>query len=184
MIEKNKLGMALFLFAEANFFLILILAYIYYHTQAANSSTARGVLDPLRTGIFTVCLIASSLTVAQAGKSIRVNNRTGLRAWLLATLVLGAVFLFGQLGEYARLFNQNVTISRDLFGTTFFTLTGFHGLHVLAGLIALGVIAILAFASDMQHAPSRAVEVVSLYWHFVDVVWIIIFGIVYLWILL
>jgi heme/copper-type cytochrome/quinol oxidase subunit 3 len=101
----------------------------------------------------------------------------GTRAWLLATIVLGSVFLFGQWSEYLRLFRQSITISQDLFGTTFFTLTGFHGLHVLAGILLLGVL--IAFR---EHPI--ALETVSLYWYFVDAVWIAIFSVVYLWSLL
>ena len=97
-------------------------------------------------------------------------------------MVLGAVFLTGQGNEYASLIGEDVTISRDLFGTTFFTLTGFHGLHVLIGLIMLGTLFGLELKRKVPN-PSKAMESVSIYWHFVDAVWIIIFPVVYLWVL-
>ena len=96
------------------------------------------------------------------------------------TILLGAIFLFGQGMEWSALIKKNVTISSGLFGTTFFTLTGFHGFHVFVGLIMLSVLLGLALAGDFRNQQSSAVETVSLYWHFVDAVWIVIFSIVYL----
>lgn len=180
MTEKNKLGMGLFLASEANFFLLLILAYAYYHSGSASGPTAASSLEPAQAGINTLFLLASSLTMWRAGCSLKQENHMMLCAWLLATAILGAVFLFGQGKEYVRLIEQNVTISRDLFGTTFFTLTGFHGLHVLVGLIMLTILFGLALAGDFPGSHSIAVEVVALYWHFVDGVWLVIFTLVYL----
>jgi len=100
---------------------------------------------------------------------------------LLATVLLGAIFLLGQAWEYAQLIGENVTIGGSLFGTTFYTLTGFHGLHVLGGLIALLILFGLAMGGHITPARSIAVETVELYWHFVDVVWVIIFAMVYVW---
>jgi heme/copper-type cytochrome/quinol oxidase subunit 3 len=104
-----------------------------------------------------------------------------VRLWLLVTVVLGAVFLIGQGWEYLRLIGENVTISRNLFGSTFFTLTGFHGLHVFSGLVALAILCGLAAAGWFAGPHSIALETVGWYWHFVDVVWIVIFSIIYLW---
>ena len=100
-------------------------------------------------------------------------------AWLLATVGLGAVFLCGQGREYAQLLREHVTISRNLFGTTFFTLTGFHGLHVLIGLVALAILLGLALAGGFKDPRAPGVGAVGLYWHFVDAVWIVIFAVVY-----
>jgi heme/copper-type cytochrome/quinol oxidase subunit 3 len=98
----------------------------------------------------------------------------------ILTIGLGAVFLFGQGREYAQLLREHVTISSNLFGTTFFTLTGFHGLHVLIGLVALAILLGLALAGDFKDPEAPGVGAVGLYWHFVDAVWIVIFTIVYL----
>jgi heme/copper-type cytochrome/quinol oxidase subunit 3 len=117
-----------------------------------------------------------------AGIDFRTGRLRPALAWLLATMALGAAFLAGQGAEYVSLIREDVTISRDLFGTTFFTLTGFHGLHVLIGLILLGTL----FGLELKRRVtgfSQAVEGVSIYWHFVDGVWMIIFPVVYLWVL-
>ncbi len=179
-IETNKLGMALFLFAEANFFGALILAYVYYHVRPDQGLTAASALDPVRTGLFSLCLIASSFTLWQAERRAE-RSRGHALGWLLGTIGLGAVFLVGQLLEYRRLLSQDLTISANLFGTTFFTLTGFHGLHVLIGLLALVLLFWQAVKGRLAVSQSSAVAAVSLYWHFVDAVWIVIFTVVYVW---
>jgi heme/copper-type cytochrome/quinol oxidase subunit 3 len=183
MMEKTKLAMVCFIFSEANFFLALILAYIYYHVQQMTGPTAASSLAVGRTALFSVALFSSSFTVHRAGRSLHRGRGRSLRLWLLATILLGAIFLVGQGTEYWDLLRRGVTVSRNLFGTTFFTLTGFHGLHVLVGLIALSVLLGLTRAGDLSRRASPAVEAIALYWHFVDAVWVVIFGVVYLWIL-
>ncbi len=185
-IDKNLQGIALFLASEAVFFVLLILAFVYYHKNffiesSGNPPNAGRVLDPVKTGIYTVCLLASSLTIWWAGHSLKRGNQRMMRLSLFATVILGAVFLYGQGREYQRLVNENVTISRNLFGSTFFTLTGFHGLHVFMGLVAIAILCGLALVGAFKKPHSVAIEAVSLYWHFVDVVWIVIFATVYLW---
>lgn len=180
-MTKSKLGVITFIASEANFFLLLIFAYVYYHGGTSGGPSAAGSLDPRAAGINTVFLLGSSATMWRAERSLRREGASGLPLWLLATIVLGAIFLFGQGREYAHLISQNVTVSRDLFGASFFTLTGFHGLHVLIGLITLSIVFGLALAGDFSKGRSDAVEAVALYWHFVDVVWIVIFSIIYLW---
>ncbi|HEY7908353.1 MAG TPA: cytochrome c oxidase subunit I [Thermomicrobiales bacterium] len=185
-IDKNIQGTALFLASEAVFFVLLILAFIYYHKNLFNQSSgsppnAGRVLDPAKTGIYTVCLLASSVTIWWAGHSLKRGNQLMVRLSLFATVVLGAVFLFGQGQEYARLISENITVSRNLFGSTFFTLTGFHGFHVFMGLVAITILLGLAIGGWFKGPHSVALEAVSLYWHFVDVVWIVIFTTIYLW---
>ncbi len=161
---------------------MLILAYIYFHGQASQGSpsAASTSLDPLRTGIFSLFLFSSSFTVWRAGKALSRRQINRLKLWLLLSILLGAIFLIGQGFEWAHLFSLGASVSANLFGTTFFTLTGFHGLHVLIGLIMLSVLFGLSArgAYTDSHAPS--VESISLYWHFVDVVWVVIFSVVYL----
>ncbi|MGI8587977.1 MAG: cytochrome c oxidase subunit 3 [Chloroflexia bacterium] len=183
-LERNRLGMSLFLLSEAVFFAVLILSYIYFRDSPANADgpTAANSLNPLVSAIYTACLIASSGTIWLADRALDRGEDGRLRLWLLATVALGGVFLFGQGQEYIRLLNAQVTVSRDLFGTTFFTLTGFHGFHVFCGLVALLILFGLALAGAFKgKRASPAVTAISLYWHFVDVVWIVLFTIIYIW---
>jgi heme/copper-type cytochrome/quinol oxidase subunit 3 len=180
-MDRNKLGMYLFILSEATFFALLIIAYIYFHGGQTTGPNASNSLDPARSAIFSLFLFASSFTVWRAGKSVERQQHSQVIIWLVATVVLGGVFLVGQGLEYLRLLNQNITVSRNLFGTTFFTLTGFHGLHVFVGLIMLSILAGFAIAGDFKGPRSSAVETVSLYWHFVDVVWVVIFSVIYIW---
>jgi heme/copper-type cytochrome/quinol oxidase subunit 3 len=185
-LEKSKLLTGLFIFSEANFFLALVVTYIFYHSRggtgfvSTGAPTAAGSLDVARAGENTLLLLASSVTVWLAGRSLRRARRPGLCCWLLVTIALGVLFLVGQGNEWLRLMHAGVTISRDLFGTTFFTLTGFHGLHVLMGLVALISVVVLALAGDFPGPHNAAVEAVALYWHFVDGVWVVVFSVVYL----
>jgi len=181
-MNRTRLAMLLFVASEAVFFIPLILVYVVYHTTSPSAADASQYLDIPRTAVFTACLIISSFTMRQAGIYFRTGRRRPALAWLLGTMALGATFLTGQGSEYVSLIREDITISRDLFGTTFFTLTGFHGLHVFIGLIMLGTL----FGLELKRAvtgPSQAVESVSIYWHFVDAVWMIIFPVVYLWVL-
>ncbi|MDP9309597.1 MAG: cytochrome c oxidase subunit 3 [Chloroflexota bacterium] len=180
-MNRTKLSMALFLASEVGFFGVLILAYLYYYPSYAEGPNAANSLNPLLTGIFTVALLASSFTLYRAQKSNEHGDRGGTRRWLTATVVLGTIFLAGQAWEYIQLIGEGVTISGSLFGTTFYTLTGFHGLHVLGGLIAIFILLGLALSGHLTRARAVAVETVELYWHFVDVVWVVIFALVYVW---
>jgi heme/copper-type cytochrome/quinol oxidase subunit 3 len=179
-MEKNKMGMVLFICSEAIFFGLLVLAYAYFRNASAVGPTASESLDPKVTGLFSLFLFSSSFTVWQARRSLKARQHIRLSAWLLSTIVLGGVFLAGQGIEWRHLIDQGATVSRNLFGTTFFTLTGFHGLHVLIGLVALTVLLGLTLAGDFRGPDSAAIETISLYWHFVDAVWVVIFGVVYL----
>lgn len=178
--DKNKLGMVLFIFSEAIFFGLLLLAYLYFQGQPAQGPTAATALDPLTTGLFSILLVSSSFTIWRAEKSLTYQNPAGLQRWLLVTIIFGFIFLVGQGIEWRRLLEHDTTISRNLFGTTFFTLTGFHGLHVLIGLIALSIVWGLARTGDFKADTASAVSTLGLYWHFVDGVWVIIFSVVYL----
>jgi cytochrome c oxidase subunit 1/cytochrome c oxidase subunit I+III len=181
MISAPQLGMLLFLGSEAIFFVMLILAYVYYHEAAHTGAIAARVLHADRAGINTIFLVASSVTLWLGSKSLARQARSAFLGWLAATIVLGALFLAGQGREWHGLLDQNVTVSRDLFGTTFFTLTGFHGLHVFLGLVLLALLFGLALVGQFRGLHSIGVEVVSLYWHFVDTVWIVIYSLIYLW---
>jgi cytochrome c oxidase subunit I+III len=172
-------GIAGFIFSEATFFGALIVAFIEYRTRSAGPGPHD--LDVPRTLVFSVFLFASSFTVWLAERRLTRDDQRGFLTWWLVTILFGVVFLGGQLTEYARMYAEGVTISRNLFTSAFFTLTGFHGLHVLVGLLALSVIAILARLGDFRAGRRHvAVETVAIYWHFVDGVWVVVFSLVYL----
>jgi heme/copper-type cytochrome/quinol oxidase subunit 3 len=181
MNNTNRLGMLLFIASEGVFFLLLIIAFVIYHEDAGNGPEAAANLDLVPTAIFTAMLMASSVTVWLAGRCRKRDRHRSCLGWIAATFTLGAVFLVGQGREYARLIHENVTISRDLFGTTFFTVTGFHGLHVFIGLVLLLVLLVSGLAWRGREPRTAMVETVSLYWHFVDAVWMVVFPVVYLW---
>jgi len=180
-MANNRMLVGFFIASESIFFLMLILAYVNFHGSVTDGPTAVNSLNPVKTGVFSLFLFASSFTIWLAGKSLKSRNHTMLKVWIFATIILGATFIFGQGLEWKGLIEKNITLSRNVFGTTFFTLTGFHGFHVCAGLIMLSLLLGLALAGDFKGPKSDAVECVSLYWHFVDGVWIVVFSVIYLW---
>jgi heme/copper-type cytochrome/quinol oxidase subunit 3 len=173
-----KLAVAVFIVSEAAFFAFLIFAYIYY-AAAVHGPGASTSLNPPRTLIFTICLLASSGTLWMAERRLAGASQDGFRLWLGVTIVLGAIFLLGQGMEYSGLIAKTVTPERNLFGATFFTLTGFHGFHVFCGLISLAALLILASRRQFGAKERTGVGAVAMYWHFVDAVWIVIFSLVY-----
>jgi heme/copper-type cytochrome/quinol oxidase subunit 3 len=182
MLERARLGMAMFLLNEAVLFFFLITAFVYFRDSGV-MITAQS-LNFAAAALYTACLAASGFTMWRAAASAGRDNARAVRAWLGGTILLGAAFLGGQGGEYARLFHQSITISRNLFGTTFFTLTGCHGLHVLIGILLLAIALYLASPGEWNERRSVAVRTVALYWYFVAAVWIAIFSTLYLWTLL
>ena len=180
-MANNKMLIGFFVASESIFFIMLILAYVSFKGSVVDGPTAANSLNPYVTGIFSLFLLASSVTVWLAGKSLKAKNHTMMKFWLLVTIVFGAIFIFGQGREWAGLIEQNITISRNVFGTTFFTLTGFHGFHVCVGLIMLSILLGLALVGDFKGPRSDGVEVISIYWHFVDGVWIVVYSVIYVW---
>jgi heme/copper-type cytochrome/quinol oxidase subunit 3 len=180
----HVLGMAVFITSEIIFFAVLVVTYIAYRGQGAATPEGKELIEVGRTAIFTVFLFASSGTVYLAAKRLEKGDQRGLGLWLVVTVVLGAIFLGGQVSEYAHLLGTNAFAFSRVFGSTFFALTGFHGLHVLGGLVMLLILAATAFAGDFRRHSGTAVETASLYWHFVDAVWVVVFSVVYLWTLL
>lgn len=188
-MEKNKLGVAIFLGSESVFFALLILAYLYFRPQVTGPVTAATSLSPALMIPFSAMLWASSATVWRAVKNLEQGAHSRAWLWLIATVVLGFAFLIGEGLEWSGLISRGIFIDENLFGTTFFTLTGFHGFHVLVGLIALCIflgLGVVASARGNKARPPRysSLDAVSLYWHFVDGVWVIIFSVVYLTLIL
>ncbi len=178
--EKTRLAVLLFLASEFVFFVFLIVAYIYSQPSEINGPTAQSSLVPWKTGIYTVLLLLSSATIFFAEKSLE-SNRKRFALWMTATILLGTAFLFGEMREYAGLLHKDISISRNLFGSTYFTLTGFHGIHVSLGLLMLLTIFGLVMTGKLGQKRHTAFRAVSYYWHFVDIVWVMVFCVVYLW---
>jgi heme/copper-type cytochrome/quinol oxidase subunit 3 len=153
--QRAKLGMAMLLIAESVFFFMLIIAFVYFRDES--QKTAAATLSLRMTSVYTACLLTSSFTL--------------WRGWAGLTMIFGGTFLAGQVNEYLRLLRSGITVSQGLFETTFFTLTGIHGLHVLIGLVLLGVAA-------GNKIPRQSA---AMFWHFVGIAWIVIFSIVYVW---
>jgi cytochrome c oxidase subunit I len=179
-VSTPLLGTLTFISSEAVFFLSLIATFVIYRT-ASPSGPGPQILEVGRTALFSALLFASSGTIVLAERRLARDDQVGFRRWWLATILLGAAFLVGQALEYRRLFAEGIEIGTNLFTSAFFTLTGFHGLHVLIGLAMLAVVAGLARAGDFAHGRRHAaVASVAAYWHFVDVVWVVVFTVVYL----
>jgi cytochrome c oxidase subunit I len=178
--DHNKTGILAFLFSEVGFFGTLILAYLYFYAHPEPGPGPKE-LDVPRTLIFSVCLFSSSFTFWRSEVALTKQRRGSMLGWLALTIVLGAVFLGGQANEYWKLFQSGVDLSTNMFSTTFFTLTGFHGLHVLMGLIALLIFLWMAWEGDSVSPKfDSGFKCVGYYWHFVDVVWVFVLLTVYI----
>jgi len=175
---RGKVGMACLIIAESAIFTIFVVAYLYYLGKSLSGPTPREVLE---TPIFyTICLLSSSLTIHIAGKLLERGRRAAFLASWLLTLILGALFLYGTGQEWHRLiFERGLTISTNLFGTTYYSLVGLHAFHVTVGLILLTIVLLLGLAGRVGRDQSARIEVLSLYWHFVDAVWVVVFTVVY-----
>jgi cytochrome c oxidase subunit III len=176
--SRGKVAMACLIIAESAIFAIFVVAYLFYLGKSTTGPTPAEVLE---TPIFyTICLLSSSLTIHFAAKALqRDYRRLFLVLWLL-TIALGGLFLFGTAMEWHRLiYEHGLTISTNLFGTTYYSLVGLHAFHVTAGLIMLSLVAILGFTGRVGLSQSGRVEVLSMYWHFVAAVWVVVFTIVY-----
>jgi cytochrome c oxidase subunit 3/cytochrome o ubiquinol oxidase subunit 3 len=183
--ERNlgtlRWGMIAFLLSEVAFFSTLIMAYVVFLGQKDNPPTPHEALSlPLVIGT-TICLLSSSVTVHLAEKALRRDSRGGFLALWTATIVLGVAFLAGTAYEWNDLITKHqLTIGRNMFGTTYYTLVGFHGLHVTMGVFVMLIVLLLAVNRHVTARNADGVEVVGWYWHFVDAVWVVVFSVVYL----
>jgi cytochrome c oxidase subunit 3 len=170
--------MASLIFAESAIFTIFVVAYLFYVGKSLSGPTPREVLE---TPIFyTICLLSSSLTIHFATKFLaRGIGSAFLGLWLL-TIALGGSFLYGTAREWHRLiYEHGLTISTNLFGTTYYSLVGLHAFHVTVGLMMLLTVAVFGLAGRVGVKQSGRIEVLSMYWHFVDAVWVVVFTVVY-----
>jgi len=175
----NRLMMKLTIGSEAVFFICLIVSYLFFWKSGNFQQEAAAHLHIKTTGLFTVLLLGSSFTFWQAEKNHRQQNSKAVNGWLIATILLGSIFLAGQGREYYNLIKENVWISKSEFGSSFYTLTGFHGLHVFIGLIVLLIVLLLTMKGYLRDKHSTVISTVGIYWHFVDAVWIFVFTTVY-----
>jgi heme/copper-type cytochrome/quinol oxidase subunit 3 len=178
-LNNSKFGMWIFIASEVMFFTALIVTFVGF--KAKDLISTPHLLNVILVGANTFILLLSSLTVVMALEAIQEGKRAAFRNYLIATAVLGAVFVGGQAFEWYELLHAEVTPSSGLFGALFFVITGFHGTHVLIGV--LWVISLVVRGSALGQFSARdnlGIEIFGLYWHFVDIVWIILFTIIYL----
>jgi cytochrome c oxidase subunit 3 len=176
---RGSVGMACLIIAESAIFTIFVVAYLFYIGKSLTGPTPREVLE---TPIFyTICLLSSSLTIHFAGKFLERSKRDAFLGLWLLTIVLGGLFMYGTGREWHRLINEHgLTISTNLFGTTYYSLVGLHAFHVTVGLVMLCIVLIFGLAGRVGVEQSHRVDVLSLYWHFVDAVWVVVFTVVYI----
>src|SRR5712692_7536429 len=175
---RGTVAMACLIGAESAIFTIFIVAYLFYVGKSLTGPTPKDVLTvPV---FYTICLLSSSLTIHLAAKSLRCGSVRSFGILWLATIALGAAFLYGTASEWHRLiYEEGLTISTNLFGTTYYSLVGLHGFHVVVGLVGLSIVMALALLGKVRSDHAERVDVLSLYWHFVDAVWVVVFTVVY-----
>ena len=176
---RGTVGMAALIIAESAIFTIFVVAYLYYVGKSLTGPTPRQVLEiPI---FFTICLLSSSLTIHFAGRSLERDRRGAFLGLWFLTIVLGALFLYGTGREWHRLiYEHGLKISTNLFGTTYYSLVGLHAFHVTAGLVMLCIVLMFGLAGRVRQDESARIGVLSMYWHFVDSVWVVVFTVVYI----
>jgi heme/copper-type cytochrome/quinol oxidase subunit 3 len=179
-IDNRKLFMWLFLASDCFFFGSFIASYMLYRGRSLEGPYPDEVYDIPYTSVSSFVLLMSSLTMVLALAAIQRGNLRGCRIWLLTTALLGMTFLGGQVFEFTEFYNEGLKVSTNLFGSTFFVLTGFHGTHVAVGVLILLSLYFMVSRGRLGQEQALNVELAGLYWHFVDVVWIVIFTVVYL----
>jgi cytochrome c oxidase subunit III len=177
--SRGIVGMIWLIVAESSIFIIFVVAYIFYLGKSLSGPAPRDVLEvPVFT---TICLLSSSLTVQMAVSSLEKSKTNLCSLWLAATVLLGAIFLAGTAREWHQLiYRDGLTIRTNLFGTTFYSLVGLHATHVVVGLLMLSATLIFLLRGEVTDAHAERLEVLSLYWHFVDAVWVVVFTVVYI----
>jgi cytochrome c oxidase subunit III len=176
---RGRVGMFALIAGESAIFVIFIVAYIFYLGKSLTGPAPKDVLKvPV---FFTACLLSSSLTMHFAVRAIRQGRIRAFRNWWFGTVALGAAFLYGTATEWYRLiFEEGLTIHTNLFGTTYYSLVGLHGFHVTVGLILLSAVLVFTFLGLVNRQHAYRLDVLSLYWHFVDAVWVVVFTVVYI----
>src|SRR5208283_4756998 len=179
LLYKGHVGMLCLIVAESAIFTIFVVAYLFYIGKSLSGPTPRQVLElPI---FASICLLSSSLTIHVAVAALRKANFGAFRLWWFLTLVLGSIFLVSTAREWRHLiYDKGLTITTNLFGTTYYSLVGLHAFHVTVGLIGLLTILLLTLFRRVQQEHAKNVDTFAMYWHFVDVVWIVVFTVVYI----
>jgi len=173
-------GFWVFLGSETLFFGSLISTYMVYKNESVVGPFSHEILNIPLTSVSTFVLLMSSLAMVLALDAVQRGRRTGALVWIMATALLGSLFLGGQAYEFTEFYHEGLKLQTNLFGSTFFVLTGFHGAHVTIGVIWLLVLWLEAWKGRLPASRSLTLEIAGLYWHFVDIVWIVIFTLIYL----
>ena len=179
-LSNNKLAMWLFLGSECLLFGGLISTYMLYRGRRGNDPGPAQIFDIPLTSVSSFILLMSSLTMVLAVNSAKRNDNPNTKLWLMVTALLGALFVGGQVYEFTAFYQEGLGFTTSLFASSFFTLTGFHGVHVTIGVIMLMSLTGIIGRARIPGDKAEVVEMVGLYWHFVDVVWVVIFTLVYL----
>ncbi len=179
-LPNTKIAMWVFLASECLLFGALITTYVLYRGASDTGPYPADVFDIPYTSVSSFVLLASSLTMVLSLAAAQKRDVARMRLWLLATALLGMTFVGGQVYEFTVFYDEGLSITTNLFGTTFYVLTGFHGVHVTVGILMLLSLVGFSVADRLPDDAAFPVEMVGLYWHFVDIVWIIIFTVVYL----
>ena len=177
--DRGKVAMAGLIIAESAIFTIFVVAYLFYVGKSLTGPTPAQVLE---TPVFyTICLLSSSITVHFAAKSLERGKQAAFLGLWSLTVLLGGLFLFGTALEWRRLiYEHGLTISTNLFGTTYYSIVGLHAFHVTAGLLMLAIVLIFSLAGRLRQNQSGRIGVLAMYWHFVDAVWVVVFTVVYI----
>ena len=176
--SRGRVGMYCLISAEAAIFTIFVVAYLFYLGKNVMGPKPKDVLHaPI---VYTLCLLSSSITVHAAVRKLVAGNLAAFARFWLLTILLGGVFLFGTAREWGHLILQDgLSIDTNLFGTTYYSLVGLHAFHVTMGLLAMTTVALFYFGARLRSEHAERLEILSLYWHFVDAVWVVVFLVVY-----
>jgi len=176
--SRGIVGMTCLVIAESAIFIIFVVAYLFYIGKSLSGPTPREVLDI--PWFASICLLSSSITVHFAVHDLRLSRIGRFTSWLTATVLLGTVFIVATALEwYDLIYHYGLTIRTNLFGTTFYSLVGLHASHVIVGLIMLSLTLVFSLMGKVNQHHAERLEVVSIYWHFVDAVWVVVFTVVY-----
>jgi len=179
-VSNEKLAMWAFLGSECMLFGALIATYVLYRHRAVVGPTPHSLYDILFTSVSSFVLLMSSLSMALAVAAIQRGEDRRMRVWLCTTAVLGSIFIGGQIYEFTSFIRRGMTIRTNVTSGAFYVLTGFHGVHVTLGILMLLSLVSMSIRGKIHQGRAEVVEIAGLYWHFVDIVWIIIFTVVYL----
>jgi cytochrome c oxidase subunit III len=176
--SRRKSALLALILTETTLFSIFVAAYVYYIGKSLTGPYPRDVLGlPI---IATICLLSSSVTIVLAERAFARENRSGFRLWWSITIVLALIFLSSTAGEWYELITKHgLTISTNLFGTTYYSLVGLHASHVIVGLLLLVLVISLSLRGYVRQRHAEHLQMISWYWHFVDAVWVVVFSVVY-----